>query len=75
MSQDACQKFIGYYNPGKVKYYSGSLLGKGMIQLAEVIKDYNRYKLTLLGLTVTGEIDGSFDRCLYEWFQKYCISL
>jgi len=46
MSQDACLKLIGYYNLGKVKYYLGSLQNKNMIQLAEVIKGYNRYRLT-----------------------------
>jgi len=75
MSQDACLKFIGYYNLRKVKYYIGSLQSKGMIQVAEVIHKYNRYKLTTLGLSVMDELDGSFDRCLYEWFQKYNITL
>ena len=75
VSQDACLKFICYYNLGKVKYYIGSLLNKKMIHLAEVIKGYNRYKLTPFGLTVMNEINGNFDRCLYEWFQKYSISL
>jgi hypothetical protein len=46
-----------------------------MIQLAEVIKGYNRYKLTPLGLSVMSEINGNFDRCLYEWFEKYEICL
>jgi hypothetical protein len=75
MSQDACLKFISYYNLSKVKYYIGSLLNKKMIHLAEVIKGYNRYKLTPFGLTVMNEINGSFDRCLYEWCQKYSITL
>ncbi len=76
ISQDACLKFICYYNLGKVKYYIGSLLGKGMmIQLAEIIKGYKRYKLTPVGLSVINEINGNFDVCLYEWFNKYNISL
>jgi hypothetical protein len=37
MSQDACLKFIGYYNLNKVKFYIASLQGKGMIEIAEVI--------------------------------------
>ena len=46
-----------------------------MIQLAEVIKGYNRYKLTPLGLSVMDEINGNFETCLYEWFEKYNITL
>jgi len=75
MSQDACLKFIVYYNLGKVKYYLGSLQAKGMIQLAEVIKGYNRYRLTLLGFSVIDDINGIFKRCLYDWFNKYGICL
>ena len=75
MSQDACHRFIGYYNLSKVKYYLGSLQTKNMIQIAEVIKDHNRYKLTQLGIEVMDEIDGSFERCLYDWFNKYGICL
>jgi hypothetical protein len=75
MSQDACLKFIGYYNLNKVKYYISSLQGKGMIAVAEVIHGYNRYKLTQLGVSVIDEIDGSFERCLYDWFQKYKFTL
>lgn len=75
MSQDAYVKFIGYYNLNKVKYYLGSLQGKRMIELAEVIKGYNRYKLTVLGISVVNDIDESFERCLYDWFNKYGIGL
>ena len=75
ISQDACHRFIGYYNLNKVKYYIGSLLGKGIIQLAEVIKGYNRYKLTQLGMTVMDNINASFENCLYQWFNKYNIEL
>jgi hypothetical protein len=74
MSQDACVKFIGYYNLNKVKYYLGSLQGKGMIQVAEVIKGYNRYKLTVQGISAVNDINQSFERCLYDWFNKYGIS-
>ena len=70
MSQDACLKFIGYYNLDKIKYYLGSLLDKKMIQVSEIIHKYNRYKLTPLGLEVMSEINGGFERCLYEWFNK-----
>ena len=75
ISQDACLRFIGYYNLSKVKYYISSLLGKNMIQIAEIIKGYNRYKLTLLGFSVIDDINDSFDRCLYDWFNKYNICL
>ncbi len=75
ISQDACHKFIGYYNLGKVKYYLGSLQNKGIIQIAEVIHKYNRYKLTPLGISVIDDINGSFDKCLYDWFNKYSICL
>jgi len=75
ISQDACLKFIGYYNLDKVKYYLGLLMSKGMIQIAEIIKGYNGYKLTPLGISVMNEINGSFNACLYEWFQKYKIDL
>ena len=75
MSQDACLRFIGYYNLNKIKYYIGSLLGKGMIEIAEVINSYNRYKVSSLGLSVINDISEGFDRCLYEWFQKYNICL
>jgi hypothetical protein len=75
MSQDACLKFIGYYNLNKVKYYLGSLHNKNMIQIAEVIKGYNHYRLTQLGISVIEVINGSFERCLYEWFNKYSICL
>jgi hypothetical protein len=43
--------------------------------MAEVIKGYNRYKLTQLGIEVMDEIDGSIDRCLYDWFNNYSIYL
>jgi hypothetical protein len=75
MSQDACHRFIGYYSLSKIKYYLGSLQNKNMIQPAEVIKGYNRYKPTQLGISVIDEINGSFDRCLYDWFNKYNITL
>ncbi len=75
MSQDACLKFIGYYNLGKIKYYLGSLLEKKMIQVAEITIGYKRYRLTPLGFSVMNEIDGSYERCLYDWFQKNSISL
>lgn len=74
-SQDACLRFIGYYNLNKVKCYISSLLGKNMIQLAEVIKGYNRYKLTQLGMSVMDDINIDFERCLYDWFNKYNICL
>jgi hypothetical protein len=75
LSQDACLRFIGYYNPGKVKYYLGSLQNKNMIQIAEVTKGYNRYRLTQLGFSVIDDINGSFERCLYDWLNKYNITL
>ncbi len=75
MSQDACLKFISYYNLGKVKYYLSSLLDKKMIQVAEIIHKYKRYKLSPLGISVMNEINGNFNRCLYEWFLKYNIAL
>jgi len=75
MSQDACLKFIGYYNLPKIKYYIGSLQNKGMIRVAEIIRKYKRYKLTPLGISVMNEINGGFERCLYEWFDKYSLSL
>ena len=75
MSQDACLKFIGYYNLNKVKFYLGSLQNKNMIQLAEVIKGYNRYRLTQLGFSVIDDINGSFEKCLYDWFNKYSLCL
>ena len=75
MNQDACLKFIGYYNLSKVKYYLGSLQNKNMILIAEKIHGYNRYRLTQLGLSVINDINGSFERCLYDWFNKYNISL
>ena len=75
MSQDACLKFIGYYNLNKVKYYIGSLQGKGMIEIAEVIHSYNRYKLTPLGISAVNDINESFERCLNDWFNKYGICL
>ena len=75
ISQNACLKFIGYYNYDKIKYYLSSLQEKGMVKVAEIIKGYNRYKLTPLGISVMNEINVSFDACLYEWFQKYKIDL
>ena len=75
MSQDACLRFIGYYNLNKIKYYIGSLRGKGMIEVAEVINSYNRYKPTILGISVINEINGSYESCLYDWFNKYNICL
>ena len=75
MSQDACLRFIDYYNLNKIKYYIGSLRGKGMIEVAEVINSYNRYKPTILGISVINEINGSYESCLYDWFNKYGISL
>jgi hypothetical protein len=75
MSQDACLRFIGYYNLNKVKYYISSLQTKGMIQIAEIIHSYNRYRLTPLGISAVNDINDSFDRCLYDWFNKYSISL
>ena len=75
MSQDACLKFIAYYNLAKIKYYLGSLLGKGMIHVAEIIHKHKRYKLTPLGISVMNEINGGFERCLYGWYNKYEICL
>ena len=73
--QDACLKFIGYYNLDKVKYYLGSLLSKGMIHIAEIIKGYNRYKLIPIGISVMNEINDGFNKCLYEWCNKYGVEL
>lgn len=75
ISQDACLRFIGYYNLSKVKYYLGTLKEKKMIYVAEVIKGYNRYKLTQAGISAINDINGSFEICLYDWFNKYGISL
>jgi len=75
ISQDACLKFIGYYNLGKVKYYLSSLLDKKMIHVAEIIRKFKRYKLTPLGISVMNDINDSFERCLYDWFHKYNICL
>jgi len=75
MSQDACLRFIGLYNLNKIKYYLGSLKAKEMIQLAEVIKGYNRYRLTQLGYSVIEDINGSFEKCFYDLFNKYSICL
>ena len=75
ISQDACLKFIGYYNLPKIKYYIGSLQTKEMIQVAEIINGYNRYKLTPLGITVMDDVNEGFERCLCDWFNKYSISL
>ena len=47
----------------------------GMIEVAEVINSYNRYKPTILGISVINEINGSFESCLYDWFSKYNICL
>jgi hypothetical protein len=44
-------------------------------QLAEVIKGYNRYRLTQPGMSVTDDINDSFETCLYEWFNKYNVEL
>jgi hypothetical protein len=49
--------------------------GKGMIEVAEVIHGYNRYKLTPLGISAVNDINESFERCLYNWFNKYNICL
>jgi len=46
-----------------------------MIEVAEVINGYNRYKISILGLSVINDISQGFDSCLYEWFQKYNICL
>jgi hypothetical protein len=46
-----------------------------MIQIAEVIHGYNRYKPTQLGLSVIDENNGCFERGLYDWFNKYNICL
>ena len=73
MSQNACLKFIGYYNLPKIKYYIGSLQNKGMIYVAEIIHKHKRYKLTPLGISVMNEINGGFERCLYNWCNKYQI--
>ncbi len=75
MSQDACLKFIGYYNLPKIKYYIGSLQKKGMICIAEVIHGFNRYKLTQEGLSVMDEISDGFNRCLYDWCNKYKVDI
>lgn len=75
ISQDACLRYIGYYNLDKVKYYIGSLLGKGMIELAEIVHGYNRYRLTEQGISAMNDIDNSFERRLVEWFDKYGVSL
>ncbi|HOU02444.1 MAG TPA: hypothetical protein PLL94_10775 [Bacteroidales bacterium] len=75
MSQDACLKFIGYYNLPKIKYYIGSLQKKGMIHVAEVIHGYNRYKLTQEGFSVMNEINDGFNRCLYDWCNKYKVDI
>ncbi len=74
ISQDACLRFISYYL-NKVKYYINSLLDKNMIYAAEVIKGFNRYKLTQAGFAVIDDINGSFERCLYAWTNKYGIKL
>ena len=75
VSQDACMKFIGYYNYDKIKYYLGSLQEKGMVQVAEIINGYNRYRLTQGGLSVMNELNDGFDWCLYEWCNKYRVEI
>ena len=68
-------KFIGYYNYDKIKYYLGSLQEKGMVQVAEIINGYNRYRLTQGGLSVMNELNDGFDWCLYEWCNKYRVEI
>ena len=46
-----------------------------MIAIDEVIKGHKRYKLTTQGILVINDIKDSFERCLYEWFNKYNIEL
>lgn len=75
ISQDACVKFIGHYNLNKVKYYLGSLQGKGIIEITEIIKGYNRYRLTVQGISAVNDIKESFEMCLYDWFNKYNVCL
>jgi hypothetical protein len=75
VSQDACLRFIGYYNLQKIKYYIGSLQDKGMIHVAEIIHKHNRYKLTQAGIEVMNELDGEFHVCLYDWCNKYGVEL
>ena len=74
-SQDACLRFVAYYNLNKVKYYLGSLENKRMIEVAEIIRGNNRYRLSELGINAVNDIDDSFERCLAEWFNKHGISL
>jgi hypothetical protein len=33
------------------------------------------YRLTPLGISSVNDIRGSFERCLYDWYNKYGISL
>ena len=46
-----------------------------MIEIAEVIYSYNRYKIAVLGISVVNDINESFERCLYDWCNKYGICL
>jgi hypothetical protein len=46
-----------------------------MIEVAEIIRGNNRYRLSELGIKAVNDINDSFERCLIEWFNKYGISL
>jgi len=45
-SYSAILRFVGYFNDKKMRYYFGSLLEKGCINLSDILNGAKRYRLT-----------------------------
>ena len=63
--------FMGYYNTKQIKYYFDIMIRLGLITLAGL----NKYKLTDLGLSVIRQVNDNYDLALYNFCQKYNITL
>lgn len=60
-SYSAILRYVGYFNDKKMRYYFGSLQGKGCIVLSDVLNGAKRYRLTEKGIEAVSYMQGSYD--------------
>ena len=64
-----------YYGSKSLKYFFGVLEDKGLITLASVRGSWKYYRLTTEGFRAVALSQESYDKALYEFCNKYNITL
>jgi hypothetical protein len=67
--------YVGYFNNRKIDYYMNSLQIKGCIELSDVIKGINRYKITVKGIEIINDLNECYEKALYKFIQDNSITI